>query len=150
MISKMLRPFTPLEYTLTKCFSLLLLGLFLSGLATVNYSLSTIVGLACAPLIFACWRPARPIVNTLLLPILILFSPMTVAHTVALTLTYLGGADWAGLSGDSFSGYMSALNMVLEKSAFAWNVWGTWGIGIALWSIWWPAWIISVFLVTSP
>ena len=78
---------------------------------------------------------------------------MTMVYGLAFILHLLGGAEWAGISlhGDNSlsGGYMTALSMVLEKSAFAWNVWGVWGIGIVLWGIWWPAWIVSLFLVTS-
>lgn len=78
---------------------------------------------------------------------------MTMVYGVAFILQLVGGAEWAGVtiptSEGVSGGFMTALSLVLEKSAFAWNVWGVWGIGIVLWGIWWPAWIISLFLVTS-
>ncbi|WEW60638.1 Glycosyl phosphatidyl inositol protein transamidase complex subunit [Emydomyces testavorans] len=48
------RVYTPTaqQFLLIKSFSLLLLGLFLSALATLNFSLSLLMGLLCAPLSF--------------------------------------------------------------------------------------------------
>ncbi|OGE55422.1 hypothetical protein PENARI_c004G01311 [Penicillium arizonense] len=75
-------PIIPQQYHLIKSFSLLLLGLSLSTLATLNFSLSFMIGLLCAPLTFISRiqgsAPFRCITSALGLVVLNLLSPPTV------------------------------------------------------------------------
>src|SRR5712664_3412219 len=66
------------QYLLIKTFSLLLLGLFLSSLATLNFSLAFLVGLLSAPLTYMQPLPNRPIVKGVLAVLLSALSPTTV------------------------------------------------------------------------
>jgi GPI-anchor transamidase subunit GAA1 len=125
MLVTNLKP-TAQQYQLFSCFSLLLLGMFLSALATLNFSLAFLVGLLAAPLSFA--QPIRnPILRYLYVAILILLSPGVVA-TVA----------------SSVSGV--AISVLLREAAFGWNVWGMY-TPLVVWCVWWPAWIVGCVVV---
>lgn len=122
-------PPTSQHYHLIKSFSLLLLGLFLSTLATLNFSLSFMIGLLCAPLTFinrvspqtsASLRYALSGLGLLLLNIL---SPPVVL---------LAGCWYKGVS----------VETVLTEAAFGWDVWGMW-TQVIVWCVWWPAWLIG-------
>ena len=124
---------TPQNILLLKSFSLLLLGIFLATLATVNFSLSLAVGLLCAPLTligpssasFVDNRIVRPSLSTRLLHHVVLqfLSPPLVFTAVC----YVLDAD---------------LGTVLAEAAFGWRVWGVWTQFI-VWCVWWPAWLAS-------
>src|SRR5690606_381245 len=58
LVLKLLAP-TAQTFTLVKSFSLLLLGLFLSTLATINFSLSFVIGLLSVPFTFTRFLKAR-------------------------------------------------------------------------------------------
>ncbi|GFN18475.1 GPI-anchor transamidase subunit GAA1 [Aspergillus tubingensis] len=124
----------PQQYHLIKSFSLLILGLFLSTLATLNFSLSFMVGLLCAPLSFihrinpqTTSRPLRYVLSTLALALLNVLSPPVV----------LLAACW----------YFSAdVETVLTQAAFGWDVWGVW-TQVVVWCVWWPAWVAGCALV---
>jgi hypothetical protein len=38
---------------------------------------------------------------------------------------------------------------MLEMVAFGWNVMGAWGIGVGVWLVWYPAWMVAVLLSIS-
>ncbi|RAL03794.1 Gaa1-domain-containing protein [Aspergillus ibericus CBS 121593] len=104
----------PQQYLLIKSFSLLILGLFLSTLATLNFSLSFMIGLLCAPLSFVnrinphtTSRPLRYILSTLGVIFLSVLSPPVV---LLVACSYFG-VD---------------LETVLTQAAFGWDVWGVW------------------------
>ncbi|KAF7591373.1 Glycosyl phosphatidyl inositol protein transamidase complex subunit [Aspergillus hancockii] len=103
----------PQQYLLMKSFSLLLLGLFLSTLATLNFSLSFMIGLLCTPLTFinrispTTGAPLRYMLSSLGLVLLNLLSPPVVL---------LGGCWYTGVS----------VETVLTQAAFGWDVWGMW------------------------
>jgi glycosylphosphatidylinositol transamidase len=59
ILAKSIRPSFQ-QLVLTKAFSLLLLGMFLSALATINFSLAFLIGLICSPLTFAQYYSDRP------------------------------------------------------------------------------------------
>src|SRR6187402_199062 len=69
---------TTQQYQLIKAFSLLLLGMFLSSLATLNFSLAFLVGLISAPLTYIQPLPKRPIMASTLAFFLTLLAPTTV------------------------------------------------------------------------
>lgn len=128
LISNILASYKPSvqQFQLIKCFSLLLLGMFLSALATLNFSLSFLVGLLAAPLSFM--QPcSSSMAGYSLFGILQLISPTTVLHSAS---AYFG-VD---------------IGLVLKEAAFGWNVWGMY-TPMVLWCVWWPAWLVSSVLV---
>lgn len=126
---------TPQQYLLIKSFSLLLLGLFLSALATLNFSLSFMVGLLCAPLSFigqlpSCLRTgAKKFAAIALGLILTRLSPPEVLMAVCW---------YAGVP----------VSTVLTQAAFGWTVWGMW-TQVVVWCVWWPAWLSGNLLLAS-
>ena len=132
---------TPSQYTITKSLSLLLLGLFLSALATLNFSLSMTLGLLAAPLAFVDRVDSegyskKPWLAGLEYAVLAVASPVGVV---------VGGAAWVF----SQTGNADAVVDALEKVAFGWNVWFSWGVPVGVWCVWWPAWVVSAVLVAS-
>ncbi|KAJ5905174.1 uncharacterized protein N7473_002090 [Penicillium subrubescens] len=127
------RPIVPQQYLLIKSFALLLLGLSLSTLATLNFSLSFMIGLLCAPLSFITriQGPAavRYPISILGLALLNLLSPPAV----------LIGICW-------YTGV--PIETVLTQAAFGWDVWGMW-TQVVVWCVWWPAWLIGCVLLGS-
>ncbi|SZF03941.1 unnamed protein product [Blumeria hordei] len=113
------------HYQLIKSFSLLLLGLFLSSLATLNFSLAFFVGLFSAPLAFVRPLPHYPKVSLLLAALLHLIAPTTI---VALGTWYWG----------------FGIREILKEAAFGWNVWWM-NTQVVVWCVWWPAWLLGMF-----
>ncbi|CAI6095439.1 unnamed protein product [Clonostachys chloroleuca] len=107
---------------LTKSFSLLVLGLSLSTLATLNFSLSFIIGLLATPLSFVQPTRSQPL-RWAFAALLSLIAPPTIAYTAAMT----AGADVGGL---------------LRDASFGWNVLGVY-TPVAIWGVWWPAWTVG-------
>ncbi|KAJ5809725.1 uncharacterized protein N7503_001943 [Penicillium pulvis] len=126
-------PLVPQQYLLIKSFALLLLGLSLSTLATLNFSLSFMIGLLCAPLSFInrleCTGVKRYAFSGLGLVLLNLLSPPTVL---------IGVCWYTGVS----------VETVLTQAAFGWDVWGMW-TQVVVWCVWWPAWLIGCVLLGS-
>ncbi|KAF7713655.1 GPI transamidase component GAA1 [Penicillium ucsense] len=127
------KPFIPQQYLLVKSFALLILGLCLSTLATLNFSLSFMIGLLCAPLSFvtrvsgsASTRYPVAVVGLVLMNVL---SPPAVL---------LGGSWFTGVS----------IETVLTQAAFGWDVWGMW-TQVVVWCVWWPAWLTGCVLLGS-
>jgi glycosylphosphatidylinositol transamidase len=119
---------TAQQYTLMKSFSLLLLGMFLSSLATLNFSLAFLVGLVSTPLTYVQPLPKRPIVAALLAIPLALLSPCVV----------LLAGTWYWELG---------VGEVLKEAAFGWDVWGM-NTQVVIWCVWWPSWMqgmVSLF-----
>ncbi|KAF2788394.1 Glycosylphosphatidylinositol:protein transamidase, GAA1 component [Melanomma pulvis-pyrius CBS 109.77] len=110
---------TAQETTLIQCFSLLLLGMFLAALATLNFSLSFLIGIATSPLTFVRRSNNKAIsaVASLLLAVL---NPVVVIRAA----TFFFGQD---------------LVKVLVQAAEGWHVWGLW-TQVVVWLVWWPAW----------
>ena len=129
-------PPSPQQYVLIKSFSLLLLGLLLSTLATLNFSLSFIIGLLCTPFSFVSpipssgiSRPVRRMLSVLGLLIMNALSP----PVVVLAACQCFEVD---------------IEEVLVKAAFGWNVWGMW-TQVVVWCVWWPAWLVGGVLLGS-
>jgi glycosylphosphatidylinositol transamidase len=118
---------TAQQYLLIKSFSLLLLGMFLSSLATLNFSLAFLVGLLSSPLTWIQPLPDRPIIKVLLAILLVMMSPTVV----------LVGTSWAWGLG---------IGDVLKEAAFGWDVWGM-NTQVVVWCVWWPAWVIGGVLL---
>ncbi|KAH8887061.1 Glycosylphosphatidylinositol:protein transamidase, GAA1 component [Thozetella sp. PMI_491] len=115
------------QYQLIKSFSLLLLGMFLSSLATLNFSLAFLVGLLASPLSFAQPWPqstAMRITSTVLLNVI-------APATVLLVDCLIWGLDPAA---------------VLRDAAFGWDVSGMY-TAVVVWCVWWPAWLVGSITV---
>ena len=131
-------PLTLQNYLLLQSFSLLLLGMFLATLATLNFSLSLFVGLLSTPLSFIGNASSgsteakggfptrtRSLASNLALQLL---SPPVVLWTVC----YVWGAD---------------IGTMLAEAAFGWKVNGLW-TQVVVWCVWWPAWLAGGVLVS--
>lgn len=132
---------TTAQYTITKSLSLLVLGLFLSTLATLNFSLSMTLGLLAAPLAFVDRvapkeYKSKPWLAGLEYVILAVASPVGVV---------VGAAGLASVK----TGNADAVVDLLGRVAFGWNVWSSWGVPVGVWFVWWPAWITNAMLVAS-
>ncbi|GME35539.1 Gaa1-like GPI transamidase component [Neofusicoccum parvum] len=145
LLSRLHRP-TPQEACLLQCLSLLILGMFFSALATLNFSLSFLVGLCAAPLTFV--RPVsapnkqrRVALAALQYALLAALSPVTVVGIASQELMGKGLAagHWVGLD---------AVRQVLVHAAFGWHVWGLW-TQVVVWLVWWPAWFVGAVVVTG-
>lgn len=128
------KPIVSQQYLLIKSFALLLLGLSLSTLATLNFSLSFMIGLLCAPLTFITRlespvKPVRYAVSILGLVLLNILSPPVVL---------LGVCWYTGVS----------VETVMTQAAFGWDVWGMW-TQVVVWCVWWPAWLIGCIQLGS-
>lgn len=123
---------------LLQCFSLLLLGMFLATLATLNFSLAFLIGLLAAPLSFSGVPMSgendgaplkmslqRKVLSNLVLHLL---SP----PVVVLTLCKIFGVDAGAM---------------LAEAAFGWKVSGLW-TQVVVCCIWWPAWLIGAAIVS--
>ncbi|KAI9680756.1 MAG: Glycosyl phosphatidyl inositol protein transamidase complex subunit [Caeruleum heppii] len=123
-------PPTEQQYLLIRSFSLLLLGMILSALATLNFSLALLVGLLSAPLSYVRPLPEHRALAMVAGFLLHLMGPSAV---LAGTCWY-----WDTTAGD-----------VLVEAAFGWHVSGMW-TQVVIWCVWWPAWLIgSVLLACS-
>ncbi|KAH7094952.1 Gaa1-like protein [Paraphoma chrysanthemicola] len=124
-------PDTPLPkqtMTLVQCFSLLLLGMFLAALATLNFSLSFLIGVLTTPLSFVR-KSNHAALTWLQLAILTVLNPIMVAQWS----TKLLGVD---------------LGEVLTLAATGWHVWGLW-TQVVVWLVWLPAWIVGATVVAG-
>ena len=115
------------QYDLIKSFSLLLLGMFLSSLATLNFSLAFLVGLLASPLTFMCPAPRNAVLRWLATVLLNIVSPPGVL-VVCCAVWKLDVAE------------------ALRLAAFGWDVWGMY-TAVVLWCVWWPAWLAGSVLV---
>ena len=116
--------------TLIQCSSLLLLGMFLSALATLNFSLSFIVGLVNIPLSF--FRPRDGSLKTSVCNsfILGLLSPNIILYAIGF-------------------GYRRSVANMLLNAAVEWHIAGAWTQAV-VWLVWWPAWFTTAVVVASP
>lgn len=123
-------------HMVTKSLSLLLLGLQLTVLATLNFSLSMFLGVLCTPLAFAGFYPDSSLRARLSLLSVVLFNPFVVTNAAILVAKYTGIYD------DSTS-MKQVLKIWLEALSFGWNVWGAWGVLVGIFCVWLPAWIVA-------
>lgn len=100
--------------------------MFLSSLATLNFSLALIVGLLSSPLSFV--RPARHIAWSV--PLALISPPAVLAITTAV---------WK-------NGGLAAIGEVLREAAFGWDVMGMY-TPVVVWCVWWPAWLVGNLVV---
>ncbi|KAF2704174.1 Glycosylphosphatidylinositol:protein transamidase, GAA1 component [Pleomassaria siparia CBS 279.74] len=119
---------TEQETILIQCFSLLLLGMFLAALATLNFSLSVLIGIATSPLTFIRSTKNKPVSGALSL-LLAVLNPMVIIRGA----TFYFGQD---------------IMSVLVKAAEGWHVWGLW-TQVVVWLVWWPAWFAGSVVVSG-
>lgn len=123
-----LRPLSTQENTLIQCFSLLLLGMILAALATLNFSQSFLIGVLAAPLSFVR-KTDKTWLTVLQLLLLAAINPVMVAQWSARLL----GAN---------------LDHVLVLAAQGWAVWGLW-TQVTVWLVWFPAWVCATVVVAG-
>ncbi|KAJ4365792.1 Glycosyl phosphatidyl inositol protein transamidase complex subunit [Neocucurbitaria cava] len=122
------RPLSMREANLIQCFSLLLLGMFLAALATLNFSLSFLIGVVATPLTFV--RRTNSVGwNVIQLAGLAVLNPIMV---IQLGTKMLGGS----------------LAEVLVKAAQGWHIWGLW-TQVVVWLVWFPAWFAGSSVIAS-
>ncbi|KAI0880429.1 GPI transamidase component GAA1 [Annulohypoxylon maeteangense] len=121
------KPPTTQQYQLIKSFSLLLLGMFLSSLATLNFSLAFLIGLLSSPLSFTRPWPGSPVAR---------YAQVLLLHVLSPPAVLLVGSAVAGVG----------VSNVLEEAAFGWHVWGLY-TPLVIWCVWWPAWIVGCLVV---
>ena len=119
---------------LIQSLSLLALGMALSTLSTLNFSLGFFVGLLCAPLAFI--RPLGPPEGRRLW--------MCILAVCLLQL--ISPLNWFYLIARLEFG-TPAVELV-RFFRFAWKVWGTW-TPFVWWCVWWPAWTAGVIVLFS-
>ncbi|KAG8529231.1 uncharacterized protein KY384_005866 [Bacidia gigantensis] len=121
------------HHTLTLCFSLLLLGMFLATLATLNFSLSLFVGLLATPLSFIPCLQGEEESDV----------PRTrkAFYSVVIAVVSPPSVLWV-ISAISKTGVVD----ILTQAAFGWTVNGM-RTQVIVWCVWWPAWLVSSVLV---
>ena len=119
---------------LMKCFSLLILGMFLATLATLNFSLSFLVGLLAFPLSSLGVPSDRPSAKAEK-------SGFQFAKSISANLVlYISSPPavvWI-----ICQIYGVSVEVVLTEAAFAWTVSGLW-TQVVVWCVWWPAWLMG-------
>ncbi|KAI0848838.1 Glycosylphosphatidylinositol:protein transamidase, GAA1 component [Daldinia vernicosa] len=141
------KPPTAQQYLLIRSFSLLLLGMFLSSLATLNFSLAFIIGVLSSPLSFSrTWPSSSPSPSASSSPptntgksanaAVFRYAHSALLHALAPPVVLLAGGALAGAS----------IQSVLEGAAFGWHVWGMY-TQLVVWCVWWPAWLVGQIVV---
>ena len=158
---------TPQQQTLISCFSLLILGITLSTLSTLNFSLGLLIGLASAPLNFvspllpkpspstALNKPTKSGSRDFLETLAVVLAQLLTAPTTLIILIGIVTATQPvpGLQGFIARSFNGVKDFLLNAK-FAWHVNGSW-TAVVLWVVWWPAWILGTtvtvgrFLVLS-
>lgn len=100
--------------------------MFLSTLATLNFSLSFLVGLFAVPLTYM-----QPVSHPAIKIILALVHNVLAPTTVLIS----GCWYWDLTVGD-----------LLKEAAYGWNVWGM-NTAVVVWCVWWPAWLVGAVLL---
>lgn len=138
--------------TLMSCFSLLILGIALSTLATLNFSLSLIIGLLAAPLSFSNVfalptatgsgsKRIDRIRSVAWLISLMIFSPMMgVVGMAWLSQQYQAVTN-------PEASWHDGLIFIMLEGAKAWHIDGTY-TSVVIWLVWWPAWLIGITVAT--
>ena len=126
-------PPTQQQCLLTKCFSLLLLGMFLATLSTLNFSLAFLIGLLATPLSFI----GIPYADATRPPLWRTVAENVMLHALAPPIVFAGLCFLAGIG----------VEQVLAAAAFGWRVSGLW-TQVVVWCVWWPAWVVGAVFVS--
>ncbi|GAB0131854.1 hypothetical protein EsDP_00000311 [Epichloe bromicola] len=111
------------HFQLTKSFSLLVLGMALATLATLNFSLAFLVGILASPLSFV--QPCKTNISK--------YSVAGLLSAIAPPVVLYVSAWLSDLP----------ISELLREASFGWNVWAMY-TPIVVWCIWWPAWLIAM------
>ncbi|TGZ85212.1 Glycosylphosphatidylinositol:protein transamidase, GAA1 component [Ascodesmis nigricans] len=129
LLHTLLHP-TQHQLTLISCISLLLLGLFLAALATLNFSLSFLIAVFAVPYPLAHAAAGRGKCASAFWVLLL--------QVVAPTMALVGVAKYWG----------EEVGLILEEAAFGWVVWRMW-TQVVVWCVWWPAWVCAGVMACS-
>ncbi|KAK2744047.1 Glycosyl phosphatidyl inositol protein transamidase complex subunit [Myotisia sp. PD_48] len=154
-VTRILHP-TVQQLLLIKSFSLVLLGLFLSALATLNFSLSLFLGLLCSPLTFVGSIDPTAQNQTSKLSDTNIVKAKKDSRQISTLRLVQTGIELSLLQLISPTAILLGIcqlwripvETVLSEAAFGWNVWGMW-TQVAVWCIWWPAWLTGCTLLIS-
>jgi GPI-anchor transamidase subunit GAA1 len=108
--------------------------MFLSALATLNFSLSFLIGLCAAP--FSFIRTPNSQSSTRLSPLLLSVLGSLVLAAVNPLVLIFGATKYFNYN----------LTVLLMKAAEGWHVWGMW-TQVVVWLVWWPAWFVAAVIV---
>ena len=100
--------------------------MFLSSLATLNFSLALITGLLATPLSFI--QPCRSLASKVTVTLLL--------NAISPTAVVVAAAVYWGVD----------VGAVLRGAAVGWHVSGTW-TPVVVWCVWWPAWVAGGVVV---
>ncbi|KAF1987604.1 Glycosylphosphatidylinositol:protein transamidase, GAA1 component [Aulographum hederae CBS 113979] len=126
---------TPRTLSLIQSLSLLLLSTSLSTLATLNFSLSLLLGLLSAPLSFIRPISSRSSPKLLLsVTLLVLTAPPVVLVVVCALVDGTWQRGWSKVVGKVVE--------ILVRASWGWHVSGLW-TQVVVWLVWWPAWWIG-------
>lgn len=129
-------------HTLVKSLSLLVLGLQLTVLATLNFSLSMFLGVLCTPLAFAGYYRYSTAKATASFITVAVFNPFVAANVATMI------AKLAGYYSDDV-GMKAVLRIWLEQVNCGWHVWGSWGPVVGVFCVWIPAWTVAMMGAVS-
>lgn len=139
-------PLSHQQLLLTQCISLVLLGMFLATLATLNFSLAFLIGLLASPLSFigpSLSPPSpSPSASSSVGPANKSNSGQTKKYAGSILLQTLSPpvvawvvCAWSGVD----------MGELLAEAAFGWKVSGLW-TQVVVWCVWWPAWLVGAVL----
>lgn len=129
-------------HTILKGLSLMVLGLELTVLATLNFSLSMFLGLLCTPLCFAGFYKASSLRATASLIAVVLFNPFVMANAAVMATKLAGYYDGSMAMKD-------VLRVWLELVSFGWQVNGAYGVPVGVFCVWLPAWTVATLGTVS-
>ena len=138
IVARSLSPVSDQSYHLTRSLSLLVLGLLLSTLATLNFSLSLLLGLACVPILFATRTQTRQ----RSLKVVAIYTSQAALIAVSPMSMWLFSHAYFGLASNS----QQWAAKFIGQTAFGWNVLGSWGVSVGIWVVWFPAWMVTAVL----
>lgn len=104
--------------------------MFLSALATLNFSLSFMIGVCSVPFTFI--RPFPRARWSAGLVSLLLLQGLTPTSALVAIAYY----------------WDDSVSAILMEAAFGWVVWGMW-TQVFVWCVWWPSWIVAGVLVCA-
>ncbi|KAK5957618.1 Glycosyl phosphatidyl inositol protein transamidase complex subunit [Knufia fluminis] len=129
-------------HMIVKSLSLLVLGLELTVLATLNFSLSMFLGVLCAPLCYAgYYKHSAPRAMASLIAV-VLFNPFVITNAAILAAKLTGYYD-------GNMGMNDVLKVWLEQISFSWMVSGSYGVPVGVFCVWLPAWTVATIGTVS-